>query len=165
SCVLPRPACWLPLVCPCSARSRRRSPRPTRGCPTAGRCTRSGTTPPMCCTPCGRPRTPSGPLSRDLADRPSFCPVSSSWRRGRMLSAHLGPTALQHGLAVGGDVVSAGPECPRRSRFQPQPVTGVGLVDAVIRAQQRPHRILIIADDRGGNCSRGGEQFVGGHPF
>ena len=69
---------------------------------------------------------------------------------------NLSPAALQDGLTVGGNVVAGGPELLGRRGFQPQSLTGHSLVDAVIRAQQRTHGALVVADDAVRNLARRG---------
>jgi hypothetical protein len=44
--------------------------------------------------------------------------------------------------------------------FQPQPRSGLRLVDTVVGRQQCPHGVLVIADDRGGYLARRAEQLV-----
>ena len=82
-----------------------------------------------------------------------------------MLLSDLRPAALQNGLAIGGDIVARGPERSGRGRFQPQPLAGVRIVDAVIRGQQRPYRALVVADDAVGDAPGGGQQLVVWHHF
>src|ERR1700753_3859060 len=158
-------ACWPASVCPSSDHSPRLSRRPTRGCRAPGRSTRCATTPRTCCTPSGLCGTRCARCCRDLTHQPSFCPVSTLRKRGRMLLANLSPAALQDSLAVRGDVVAGGPECPRRSRSQPQTLAGVRIVDAVVGRQQCPYRVLVVADDAVGHLACGGKELIVWNPF
>src|ERR1700743_931081 len=157
SCVSPPRACWPASACLSSVRWRRLSRRPTPGFRAPDRSTRCATTPRTCCTPSGLCGTRCAQGCRDLPHQPSFCPVSTLRKRGRMLLPNLSPAALQDSLAVRGNVVAGGPECPRRSRFQPQTLAGVRIVDAVVGRQQCPYRVLVVADDAVGPLARGGK--------
>ena len=65
-------------------------------------------------------------------------------------SAHLCASALQHRVAVGGDVVARRRAHPLLGGHRLDPQSRIGLlpVDAVIGRQQRADGVLVVADDR-----------------